>query len=146
NGDFSAGQSPWQVMAYTPAPSVTSAIMDGAFCLTLDGTLGLGTSATIGWPDAPSYDIALAKGATYQFAYQAWGTGSGTGATFESKAGMGVNFDTSADKPGNQPQAFQHDFTAGYGEPLTGVAFNVMYTGNSKVDVCVDNVTLIPRN
>jgi hypothetical protein len=146
NGDFSAGMSPWHVMAYTPAPSVTSAITDGALCLTMDGTLGLGNSATIGWPDATSSNIALVSGATYQFAYQAWWTGSGTGLTVEAKAGMGINFDTNADKLGNQPQAFQHDFTVVSGEPSTGVAFNVLYNGSAKVDVCVDNVTLIPRN
>jgi hypothetical protein len=147
NGDFSLGDTLWQVQVYTPSGSVTSAVVNGAMCITLNPAMG-GASMTLGWPSDTSFNIPIIAGSLHYFGYRVSSTvpSSAGGLSFNAKAGAGQNFSISTDALTTTAQLFQHNFTATYGEAATGVAFNISYGGAGTATVCVDDVVLMRLN
>jgi hypothetical protein len=135
NGDFSDGESSWQLIMYGAA-TVTHGVQNGVFCMNMQA----GASVTLGWPAAPAQAISLVKGTRYHFAFGASASAPRTSFFFEAKVGSGRSFDIVDDYVEPTFQPFQQTFTASEDEAATGIAFNIS-TGVT-MDVCLDSIDL----
>jgi hypothetical protein len=133
NGDFSEGDQNWQ---FTDEINATAGVSDGAFCVALD----LGGYGVVGYPTGAP--LSLSGATTYEFSFDAWGTGR---PTITAKVGDAevpfTDYTTMAVAVGVDVESYAQRFVQLQDDPTAGVAFIVSALAET-TDACFDNVTL----
>jgi hypothetical protein len=143
NGDFSQGMTDWNVQGGSNKTGYPSAATP-YLCVTLSN----GANYVVGWSPLPPFP--LPAGTSYTFSYKAWTTGIAV--SVEAKVALSYSPYT-ADLDVSNPQdsvstsqTFTHPFTTTAEDPSVGIAFLFDGTSaNSGIDVCFDDVTLVPQ-
>lgn len=148
NGDFSDGESHWDVTALM-STAVNSMVVDGALCIAVNA---MAPFVVLGWPQDTSEAVALYAGKTYTLSYDVRSTGPLT-VSVNAKVGLAVppfteDFSRTDDAGvDNAVRTFVHTRMLKSSDPQAGVALELTATGVSdSTTVCIDNVSLVETN
>jgi hypothetical protein len=134
NGDFSNGQTGWQV---TNVANASGDASDGSFCFGYGDSIGYATLGTTG-------PISLRGGTTYEFSFRAWTTVAVAYATpVRAKVGDAsppyVDYTTFSPPVNATPTDFSQLFTP-TADVTAGIAF--ITSATERGTTCIDNVSL----
>ena len=137
NGDFSDGQTNWNISENTPT---NPGVNNGQLCITL--TSGTG-EVIVGWGSSTT-SASLSAGVNYTLSYQA--SASAGLSEFDVHIGQAVGSftldkDLGNDNIGTSLGTITHMFSLTSADSQAGVAFLIKASGGSST-VCIDNVSL----